>query len=52
MSQNLPLDGFEWVKNVSQFTEEKIKSLRNEHEEGRGKWAQRNGIRILLDIIK
>ena len=34
MNQYLPVGGFEWEEDLSQFTEDKIKSLKDEQDEG------------------
>ena len=34
MNQYLPVSGFEWEEDLSQFTEDKIKSLKDEQDEG------------------
>ena len=34
MSQYLPVGGFEWEEDLSQFTEDMIKSLKDEQDEG------------------
>ena len=34
MSQYLPVGGFKWEEDLTQFTEDKIKSLNDEREEG------------------
>ena len=34
MSQKLPVNNFEWIKNTSQFNEDSIKSYNEESDEG------------------
>ena len=34
MSQYLPVGGFEWEEDLSQFTEDMIKNLKDEQDEG------------------